>query len=160
MRKPFYLLAVLIWIGAALTLSGASAQTASDNPNADLEKRLQRLEEQMVDLGAQLGTVETLARGGGGAAPSSTPFSDGGLPSSGGSDGDRVADLETKLRAISAQMSDILRASTRWSGARAVSPPRRSPMMPHAISAPRSRIRLPTVSPPSRLSRVRASASA
>jgi tol-pal system protein YbgF len=109
MRKPLYLLAVMIWIGAAAALTGASAQTPSDDPNADLEKRLQRLEEQMVDFGAQLGTVETLARGGGAGAGPSAPFQDAGPSAPGGADEGRVANLETQLRALSAQMSDIMR---------------------------------------------------
>ena len=56
----------------ALALLGLSTPAAAQAPSSgdNQERRLQRLEEQMVDLSAQIGTVESMSRGGsGGGAP-------------------------------------------------------------------------------------------
>ena len=57
------------------------------------DKRIQRFEEQIVDLSAQLGTVETMGQGGGAAAPSA-----GGQFSGGGSGGPTMAGLRRSKR--------------------------------------------------------------
>ena len=102
MRRSSPLFGALFLVGAALPLAGASAQD-----NADYDKRIQRLEEQIVDLSAQLGTVETMGQGGGAVAPSAGgQFSGGG---SGGGDDGRLAEIETQVRALSAQMNETLR---------------------------------------------------
>jgi tol-pal system protein YbgF len=103
MRRSSLLIGALFLAGAALTPLSAGAQD-----NADYDKRIQRLEEQIVDLSAQLGTVETMGQGGGAAAPSSGgQFSSGG--SGGADDGGRLAEIETQVRALAAQMSETLR---------------------------------------------------
>ncbi len=111
MRAPSFILAAALGLGAVLLPLAAVAQTSTDNTgNADTEKRLQRLEEQMVDLSAHLGTIETMSQNGAAAAAPSAPsqgFSTGGA-STGGGDDARLAELETQVRALSAQMSDIL----------------------------------------------------
>lgn len=102
MRRPSRFIGALFLAGAALPIASAGAQDS-----ADYEKRIQRLEEQIVDLSAQLGTVETMGQGGGSAAPSGGgQFSGGG--SGGGNDG-RLAEIETQMRALSAQMGETLR---------------------------------------------------
>ena len=113
MRKPFFVVAAALWLGAIPLSPGAAAQTQADNAanNADVDKRLQRLEEQMVDLSAHLGTIETLTQNGGAAAPQGAPSQalPSGGPSGGGADDGRLGEVETEVRALSAQMSDILR---------------------------------------------------
>ena len=102
MQRSSRLVGALLLVGAALPLAGASAQDS-----ADYDKRIQRLEEQIVDLSAQLGTVETMGQGGGAAVPSAGgQFTGGG---SGGSDDGRLAEIETQVRALSAQMNEMLR---------------------------------------------------
>jgi tol-pal system protein YbgF len=88
----------------SLALGGsASAQGRVGAPSGDgdQEKRLQRLEEQIVDLNAQIGTIESMTRGGGGGA--SAP-----VASYGGSGGD-VGQMESQVRAMGAQLSEIMR---------------------------------------------------
>ncbi len=108
MQRSFFVFAAILWAGMSLLPGDVKAQSPDAGTNADVEKRLQRLEEQIVDMNAQLGTIETMVQSGGGAAasPSGSSYpSSGGL---GGPDEPRLADLETQLRALSTQMSDIL----------------------------------------------------
>jgi len=68
---------------------------------AGLQRRVEQLEEQLVDLQVVIGTLESLSRGG--AAPSS-PAS--GLALS-ASDAGRLDALETQIRALAAQLESI-----------------------------------------------------
>jgi hypothetical protein len=106
MRRSFFVFAAILWTGLTLPFAGAQAQSP-DGAGADYDKRLQRLEEQIVDLNAQLGTIETISQQGGGAALPSGP-ADPGSGGFGGADDPRLADLETQLRALSSQMSDMV----------------------------------------------------
>lgn len=101
MRRSSLLFGALLLFGAALPLAGANAQDS-----AETDKRLQRLEEQIVDLNAQLGTVSTMTQGGGGGGggPQTGP-SGGGF---GGGGGD-LSEIEAQVRALSTQMGEILR---------------------------------------------------
>ena len=106
MRRSSRFIGALFLVGAVLPLASASAQDST--ANADYDKRIQRLEEQIVDLSAQLGTVETLGQGGGAAAPAAGgQFTGGG--SGGTEDGGRLSEIETQVRALSAQMGETLR---------------------------------------------------
>jgi tol-pal system protein YbgF len=110
MHRPYFVFAAALSLMAAVSLQPVAAQTqtqADPGSAADTEKRIQRLEEQIVDLSAQLGTVQTMSQGGGGAA--SAPPAPFGGADSGGADSGRLGDLETQVRALSAQMSEILR---------------------------------------------------
>jgi tol-pal system protein YbgF len=81
-----------------------AAPTAKDGgtpAEAGLQRRVEQLEEQLVDLQVVIGTLESLARGG--AAPSS-PAS--GLALS-ASDAGRLDALETQIRALAAQLENI-----------------------------------------------------
>jgi len=69
--------------------------------DAALRRRVEQLEEQLVDMQVVIGTLESLARGGG-AAPAA-----GGGGFSGGADGVRLDGLETQLRALSAQVQQL-----------------------------------------------------
>jgi tol-pal system protein YbgF len=106
-RSLFFIVAL-----AGLGLAGpVSAQGAG----GDQEKRLERLEEQMVDLNAQIGTIESMARGGGaptGAAPVGGGFSGGG----GGAD-------DAQIRALSSQMNELMRRLERLEARFGAAPP-------------------------------------
>lgn len=105
MRRSSLFIGVVFLAGAALPLASAVAQDSAGS--ADYDKRIQRLEEQIVDLSAQLGTVETMGQGGGGGA---APSAGGQFSSGGGSDdGGRLAEIETQVRALSAQMNETVR---------------------------------------------------
>lgn len=109
MRTPTFIAGALLLLGAALPLTGVSAQDAARNApaaaaasgGADVGTRLQRVEEQIVDLSAQLGTVETMAR-------ASTAAPTDPSAAAGGGDAGRIAQLETEVRALSAQVSELL----------------------------------------------------
>ena len=82
--------------------SGAAAATAASSGDAGLKARVQALEEQLVDMQVVVGTLESLAKGGGSTA---APF-----PSSGGAvsaDPARIEGLETQVRALSAQVQQL-----------------------------------------------------
>jgi tol-pal system protein YbgF len=127
----------LFLLGTALPFTAVSAQdsskeassTASGKGGGDVDKRLQRLEEQLVDLSAQLGTVETMARSGGGASEEQP--ADNGVAS--GSDSARLAQLEVEVRALSSQVNEILQRLQQLDG-RAFS--KVSPSSPMASTQP------------------------
>lgn len=96
-KSLFAVAAVLL-----LTWLAAPAGAQSAGPEDD-EKRLQRLEEQIVDLSAQLGTIESMTRGGSG------PAAGGGAPSFGGGDGSRVSEMEGQVRSLLQQLDTISR---------------------------------------------------
>jgi tol-pal system protein YbgF len=94
---------------------GSSGQTQSSGDGGHLEKRVERVEEQVVDMQSQIGAIESLARSGG--------ASGGGADSGGGYSGDgggdlatRVQGLETQLRTLSGQMSEIIDRLSRLDG--------------------------------------------
>lgn len=78
----------------------AAAATATDD--SALKRRVEQLEEQLVDMQVTVGTLESLARGGAGAAPAA----DGGS-SGGGVDSVRLDGLETQVRALAAQVQQL-----------------------------------------------------
>ena len=96
MWRSVLLLAALLSLAAIGQASAQSRPVASD---PDQEKRLQRLEEQIVDLNAQIGTIESMTRGGGGAPAG------GGYSGSGGD----VGQMESQLKAMSQQLNEIMR---------------------------------------------------
>lgn len=106
-----------IAIAAMLAAIGAAyAQTAPDAPPAaakakpatagggdgDLRRRVQQLEEQLVDLQVVIGTLESLARSGG-ASPAPRVMA----PVGGGADAGRIDALETQIRALSSQIEQL-----------------------------------------------------
>jgi tol-pal system protein YbgF len=80
----------------------AGAQQPNDD--ADLKQRVEQLEEQLVDMQVLVGTLETLARGGG-AAPA--PRGNAGAGSGNGADDLRVDGLQTQVRALAAQLQQL-----------------------------------------------------
>jgi TolA-binding protein len=84
----------------------AKAAPAAPAPAADdsaLKQRVEQLEEQLVDMQVVVGTLESLARGGGAPAASGA----GGAGFSGGADSVRLDGLETQMRALSAQIQQL-----------------------------------------------------
>ncbi len=77
----------------------AAAPAAAGGEDSALQQRVNQLEEQLVDMQVVIGTLESLARGGGSALAS-----DGG---SGGADSVRLDGLETQLRALAAQVQQL-----------------------------------------------------
>jgi tol-pal system protein YbgF len=93
--------------------------------DAGLRLRVEQLEEQLVDMQVVIGTLESLARGGGGGA-SSAPSAGRGPTS--GADQARVDQLENQVRTLAAQveqMSQQLR--NQGNSASAAPPPRTQP---------------------------------
>jgi tol-pal system protein YbgF len=140
MRRLSIIVGALFLLGTALPFAAVSAQDSPNKASADatekgggdVDKRLQRLEEQLVDLSAQLGTVETMARSGGGASEEQS--ADNGTSS--GSDSARLAQLEVEVRALSSQVNEILQRLQQLDGRASsnVSPP--SPMASSQTGAP------------------------
>lgn len=83
----------------------AAAPAAPATDDSALRRRVEQLEEQLVDMQVTIGTLESLARGGAGAAPAG----DGGSGSYGGGgvDGVRLDGLETQVRALAAQVQQL-----------------------------------------------------
>ena len=87
----------------AATKAEAVAPSGGD---AALKQRVEQLEEQLVDMQVVVGTLESLARGGGVA--SASPAAQGEAPSYGsGADGVRLDGLETQVRALAAQIEQL-----------------------------------------------------
>jgi tol-pal system protein YbgF len=85
-------------VSAARPASPAAAAPPGD---AGLQRRVEQLEEQLVDLQVVIGTLESLAKGG--AAPSS-PAAGMALSAS---DAGRLDALETQIRALTAQLENL-----------------------------------------------------
>lgn len=79
----------------------AAGQAADAQANAALQQRVDQLEEQLVDMQVVVGTLESLARGGGAAAAPASSSSGYGAPDP------RVDALETQVRALTAQIEQL-----------------------------------------------------
>ncbi len=96
---------------AAAKAKPAAAAKSDAGPAAaagesGLRQRVEQLEEQLVDLQVVIGTLESLAKSGGGSAPvARAPVSSGG--GLGPSDGARLDGIETQIRALTAQVEQL-----------------------------------------------------
>ena len=109
------LAAISAVIAAYFTISSAKAQSSE----GDVDNRLLRLEEQIVDLSAQVGTLETIAKSGISQTPQASAANPSlSTPSAGfsGSDDDRIVLMETQLRALSSQIGDLIERMNRLEG--------------------------------------------
>lgn len=102
-------IAGLAFAAAALSPFEASAQDA-----AALAKRVQQLEEQLVDMQVVVGTLESTKSAGGAAAavgPAYAPPTGGGYGGSygGASDSARLDGIETQIQALTAQLEQLSR---------------------------------------------------
>ena len=81
---------------------GGAAAAAASSGDAGLKARVQALEEQLVDMQVVVGTLESLAKGGG-SAPAAFPSSGGAVSA----DPARIDGLETQVRALSTQVQQL-----------------------------------------------------
>ncbi|MEM6496924.1 MAG: tol-pal system protein YbgF [Pseudomonadota bacterium] len=100
-------------------IGSASAQTAPKQPanaqaktdeTAQLRKRVEQLEEQLIDIQVVLGTLETLAKSGarsGPPAPSAGATASGGRFTTQSGSMTRIDALETQLRALASQVQQL-----------------------------------------------------
>lgn len=100
--------AVALTGGAAIILAlstsvSAQQQGAGTSGTAALTKRVEQLEEQLVDMRVVIGTLESLSRSGSAAA---APALGGGLS---GNDAARIQGMETQIRALTAQVEQLSR---------------------------------------------------
>jgi tol-pal system protein YbgF len=92
--------------GPGLQLAQARApQTQAQQPppsgDSALQQRVDQLEEQLVDMQVVIGTLESLARGGGAATTGNGP------PRYDSADNVRIDGLETQVRALAAQIEQL-----------------------------------------------------
>lgn len=120
--------------GLTFLCLAASAQTAAPTAPAatkskpesggggegDLRRRVQQLEEQIVDMQVVIGTLESLARSGGGPAAAPRVVAPVG---GGGADNGRIDALETQIRALSSQIEQLQNGRAAGTGP-AYAPPR------------------------------------
>lgn len=112
---------------AGATSSKARSKSAGE-PAADggVNKRVEQIEEQLVDMQVTVGTLESLSRGGGGG---SSARNAGGGGSVGAGDAARVEGLETQVRALAAEVqrlnNEIKRLGGAGAGSSAASTPAR-----------------------------------
>lgn len=102
-----FLLTGVAPLASAQEPQGGSATGAPKTKEAavgdgGLERRVEQLEEQLVDLQVVIGTLESLARGGGAQEPRQA-WSSGGS----GADQARIDALETQVRALAAEVERL-----------------------------------------------------
>ncbi|CFX00175.1 Tol-pal system protein YbgF [Candidatus Filomicrobium marinum] len=117
-RAPF----AIALVGGALAASFSSGAGAQQGDSvAALTKRVEQLEEQLVDMRVVIGTLESMSRSGGGTVPGAGMG--GGLS---GSDAARLDGMETQIRALTAQMEQLSRQMQSSGGfsTQAIAPPR------------------------------------
>jgi tol-pal system protein YbgF len=85
--------------------SPPAGKEAAQGPDAALQRRVEQLEEQLVDLQVVIGTLESLTRG---TSPPPTrmppPTSNGGL---GSADSGRLDAIETQIKALTSQLEHL-----------------------------------------------------
>ena len=107
--------------------SAPKASAGAPATDSQLRQRVEHLEEQLVDMQVLVGTLESLARGGG--APART----GG--SSGASDAARIDALETQIRAMTMQIEELSRQVRQRQGRmEEAAPPVREGALPPPVS--------------------------
>ncbi len=84
----------------------APAPPQQAGSDSGLKQRVEQLEEQLVDMQVLVGTLESLARGGG-AASSGPRSRDESSGFSGGANDLRIEGLETQVRALAAQLQQL-----------------------------------------------------
>jgi tol-pal system protein YbgF len=115
MRSTLRLKLAVAVAALAVFTAGAEAQTAAPagqgavkaradgGGEGDLRRRVQQLEEQIVDMQVVIGTLESLARSGGGAAAAPRVIA----PVASGADAGRIDALEMQIRALTSQIEQL-----------------------------------------------------
>jgi tol-pal system protein YbgF len=83
--------------------SPPAGKEAAQGTDATLQRRIEQLEEQLVDLQVTIGTLESLARGTN-PPPTRAPSSNGALSAA---DAGRLDALETQIRALASQLEQV-----------------------------------------------------
>ncbi|MBU2583174.1 MAG: tol-pal system protein YbgF [Alphaproteobacteria bacterium] len=106
--------------GFAAIVLGFSVNTALAQDAASLAKRVQQLEEQLVDMQVIVGTLETTQQAAGPAyiPPAGGGAYGGGSSYGGASDSARLDGIETQIQALTAQMEQLSRDVRAISGQR------------------------------------------
>lgn len=94
--------------GAASAKTPTKAEPSSSE--GGIGRRVEQLEEQLVDMQVIIGTLESLAKGGtstGAAAPAFRPSAQPSAGAYSASDAARIDGLETQIRALTAQLEQI-----------------------------------------------------
>ncbi len=102
--------------GLAQGVQVAQAKTkarATDGGESALQRRVEQLEEQLVDMQVTIGTLESLARSGGSGGSASAIGGGGGL---GASDAARLEGMETQIRALSSEVQRLTDQVRQMSG--------------------------------------------
>ncbi len=121
--------------------SSNATKTPAAKPAAQgLNRRIEQIEEQLVDLQVAIGTLESLARPGGSGAPQPT----GGVRSGSftGPQAGRVAALETQVQALTAQIEQMRRQISAFQAGAA--PPAVKPRAGGYNSLPRGPVATPS----------------
>jgi tol-pal system protein YbgF len=129
--RPLAVAAILVLASMSAAVSQAAAQaTAPAKPKAQaapsdggLKARVESLEEQLVDMQVLVGTLESLARQGGGASAATARAGAGG-----GADAGRVESLESQVRTLSLQVQALSDQVRSMGGT-----PRRSDVVPAPV---------------------------
>lgn len=97
-----------------------AAPNRATGGDAQLKQRVEQLEAQLVDLQVVIGTLESLAKSGGGAAAAAAPRGAAPAPVAGysSSDGGRIDGLETQMQALTAQLEQLAAQVRSMSGGR------------------------------------------
>ena len=90
---------------AAAKSDTAGAPAAATGGEAALRQRVEQLEEQLVEMQVTVGTLDSLAKGGG--SSSSGVYRGGATGEPSGADGGRIAALETQVRALATQVDQL-----------------------------------------------------
>ncbi|MDX2307461.1 MAG: tol-pal system protein YbgF [Hyphomicrobium sp.] len=88
---------------AAQQAAQQKAKASGGGADTDLRRRVEQLEEQLVDMQVVIGTLESLARSGGAAQPTGQAWSSGAS----GADSARIDGLETQIRALTAEVERL-----------------------------------------------------
>lgn len=110
--RPMLRASMVLGLALALASSGhaqdsganSKARAADSGGNSALQRRVEQLEEQLVDMQVTIGTLESLARSGGGRGGAAPVGSNGGL---GANDAARIEGMETQIRALSSEVQRL-----------------------------------------------------
>jgi tol-pal system protein YbgF len=113
----------------------AKAPMAAPDADAGLQRRIEQLEEQLVDMQVTIGTLESLARGG--AAPPSGGPRTGLGPSTavGAADAGRLDAIETQITALASQLEGLQQQVRALAGRGGMNPPSNDDGRPPAFGS-------------------------
>lgn len=102
-RQLVALVVVLAAFASPSLVIAQGAKAKADGGESALQRRVEQLEEQLVDMQVTIGTLESLARSGGGRG-SALSIGGGGLDAS---DAARLEGMETQIRALTSEVQRL-----------------------------------------------------